>query len=165
MTSSTDAAGYVTSYTVNSRGLPTSVTTPDPDGTGPLVGRRDFVRLRQLRPPDDPHESRQHDAHIRHTTRPIMRTSETDELSHSASFVYDTLNRLTSQTDRVGAQTTFVYNGINLLTQQTDALGNVTDFEYNNRGFLTRKTYPDPDGAGPLARPYSAYSYDVGRTI
>ena len=39
-----------------------------------------------------------------------MRTSETDELSHTASFVYDTLNRLTSQTDRVGAQTSFVYN-------------------------------------------------------
>ena len=89
-----------------------------------------------------------------------MRTSETDELSHTASFAYDTLNRLTSQTDRVGAQTSFVYNGINLLTPADRRLGQRDGLRVQQPGFLTASTYPDPDGAGPLARPYSTYSYD-----
>ncbi len=164
LTSSTDAAGYVTSYTYNSIGLPTSVTTPDPDGTGPLAAAvtsfayDSYGRLTTRTNPDS-------------TTRTFtyntadQRTSETDELSHTTSFGYDTLNRLTSQTDRVNAQTSFVYNAANQLVQQTDALGGVTDFEYNNRGLLTRKVQPDPDGAGPLARPVSAYGYDVAGNL
>ena len=135
-TSATDAAGYVTTSTYNSRGLPTSITTPDPDGTGPLTAAvtglayDSYGRLTTLTNPDS-------------TTRTFgyntadMRTSETDELNHTTSFVYDTLNRLTSQTDRTSAQTSYVYNAVGLLTQQTDALGNVTDYEYNNRGWLT----------------------------
>ena len=165
LTSATDALGYVTSYTVNSRGLPTSVTTPDPDGTGPLSAAvtsfayDSYGRMTTITNPDS-------------TTRTFsynmadMRTGETDELSHTASFVYDSLNRLTSQTDRTNAQSSFVYNALGLLTRQTDALGNVTDLEYNNRGWLTYTYQPDPDGSGPLARPYSTYSYDgVGNLI
>ena len=165
LTSATDALGYVTSYTVNSRGLPTSITTPDPDGTGPLsaavtsFGYDSYGRMTTITNPDS-------------TTRTFsyntadMRTGETDELNHSTTFVYDALNRLTSQTDRTNAQATFVYNALGLLTQQTDALGNVTDLEYNNRGWVTYTFQPDPDGSGPLARPYSTYSYDgVGNLI
>ncbi|MHB8974460.1 MAG: RHS repeat-associated core domain-containing protein [Pirellulaceae bacterium] len=160
LTSTTDAAGYVTSSTYNTRGLPTSITTPDPDGTGPLAAAvtsfayDTYGRLTTLTNPDS-------------TTRTFtystadQRTSETDELGHAASFVFDTLNRVTSQTDRVSAQTSLVYNAASQLIQQTDALGGVTDYEYNSRGLLTRKYQPDPDGAGPLARPVSAYGYDV----
>ncbi len=36
----------------------------------------------------------------------------------------------------------------------------MTDYTYNNRGWLTRKDQPDPDGTGPLGRPYSLYGYD-----
>ena len=159
-TSATDALGYVTTATYNSRGLPTSITTPDPDGTGPLTAAvtglayDSYGRLTTLTNPDS-------------TTRTFgyntadMLTSETDELNHTATFTFDTLDRLTSQTDRTNAQTSFVYNALGLLTQQTDALGKVTDWEYNNRGWLVHQYDPDPDGAGSLSRPQSTYGYDL----
>ncbi len=36
MLTSTDGGGFVTTVAYNSRGLPTSITEPDPDGAGPL---------------------------------------------------------------------------------------------------------------------------------
>ena len=42
----------------------------------------------------------------------------------------------------------------------TDGQSNVTSYEYDYYNNLTRRTDPDPDGAGPLARPTTMYNYD-----
>ncbi len=92
---------------------------------------------------------------------------------------FDPTGLLTKYVDRTGNATTYAYTG-GLLTSITDALGGVmtlayssgrlstiTDFEglvtsyvYDGSGRLTSITRPDPDGAGPLAAPVMAFSYD-----
>ena len=45
-------------------------------------------------------------------------------------------------------------------TSTTDALGNVTNYTYDaNHGGVLTETLPDPDGAGPLPRPQTRYTY------
>ncbi len=159
VTSITDPAGKSTTYTYNSHGLPTSITTPDPDGTGPLSAAvtsfayDSYGRLTTQTNPDSSTRTYAYNS-------ADQITSDTDELAHAASFTYDALGRLTSQTDRSGAETSYVYNAVNLLAQETDALDHVTDYTYNSRGWLTRTDLPDPDGSGPLDRPYSVRGYD-----
>jgi RHS repeat-associated protein len=161
LTSYTDGEGYTTTYVYNGRGLPTSITTPDPDGAGALsaavtgLAYDSYGRLVTVTNPDT-------------TTRTFgyntanQLTSETDELTHTTTYEYDTLNRLVSVTDRTSAETTYVYDAVGQLVQETDALGKVTDYDYNNRGWLISTLQPDPDGAGSLARPETVYGYDTG---
>ncbi len=48
----------------------------------------------------------------------------------------------------------------NLPTSTTDGRGNVTDYTYDaTHGGVLTVTLPDPDGAGPLVRPQTRYSY------
>ncbi|NOX81826.1 MAG: RHS repeat protein, partial [Alphaproteobacteria bacterium] len=45
-------------------------------------------------------------------------------------------------------------------TSVTDALGKVTDYTYDaTHGGVLTETQPDPDGAGPLARPQTRFAY------
>lgn len=159
MTSSTDAAGYVTSATYTTRGLVASITSPDPDGVGPLTAAvtsfayDSIGRLTTLTNPDASTRVYTYDS-------ADNRLTDRDELLHTTSFTYDQLGRQTSTTDRVGATTSFAYSALGLLTKVTDALGNATDYEYNNRNWQTKIIRPDPDGAGALARPESTRAYD-----
>ena len=58
------------------------------------------------------------------------------------------------------------YNARGLASTFTDALGRTTDAAYDPYGNLTSLTRPDPDGAGPLARPVTTMSYDrVGELL
>ena len=157
---STDGAGYVTTYAVNSRGLTTSVTPPDPDGGGPLTSPITTLaydsngRLITVTNPDASTNTFTYNT----ADQPL---TAVDELGKTSSFVYDSLGRQTSQTNRVGATDTFTFDPLSRLVKKTDALGNVTDIEYNNRGWVSKVTYPDPDGAGPLTRPTDNRSYDA----
>jgi RHS repeat-associated protein len=156
----TDGGGFVTTYAVNARGLTTSVTTPDPDGSGPLVASVAVLaydamgRLITVTNPDASTKAMTYNAADQQLT-------SVDELGKTITNVYDALGRLTSQTNRIGAQTQFVYDAMSRVSKHTDALGNPTDFTYNNRGWLASITSPDPDGAGPLTRAVDTRGYDV----
>jgi YD repeat-containing protein len=160
LTTSTDGAGYSTTYVYNSQGLPTSITTPDPDAGGALTAAVTSLAY-------DAYGRLVTQTNADSSTRTFAydsagnRTSETDELGNAATFVFDSLNRMTSATDREGATTSFVFDAIGQLVKQTDSLSNVTDYVYNNRGFQTKVTRPDPDGTGPLSRPESTYQYNA----
>jgi RHS repeat-associated protein len=156
---SVDGAGFTTTYAVNSRGLPTSITPPDPDGAGPLtspvtgLAYDSYGRLITLTNPDSSTQT------FTYNSADQMLTS-VDELTKTTTFVFDSLGRMTSITDRVAAVTQFAYDSLSRVIKQTDALGNVTDIEYNNRGWVSKIKYPDADGAGPLTRAEDNRSYD-----
>ncbi len=156
---SVDGAGYTTAYAVNSRGLPTSITPPDPDSAGPLtspvtnLAYDSYGRLITITYPDSSTQT------FTYNTAD-QRLTSVDELSKTTTFVFDSLGRMTSVTDRVAAMTQFAYDSLSRIIKQTDALGNVTDVEYNNRGWVSKVTYPDADGAGPLTRAEDNRSYD-----
>jgi RHS repeat-associated protein len=164
-----DNAGNTWTYTVNARGQVTSEQTPDPDGAGQLSAATTSYaydttasRLETITYPGSS------------VTRTFTYTtadqvaSTTDELSHTTSFSYDALDRLTTKTlpdpDGGGSLTspvwTYKYDAIGRLTEELDPLNNDTDYAYNNRNWLTSITRPDPDGAGSLGRPVSTFSYD-----
>jgi YD repeat-containing protein len=156
---SVDGGGFTTTYVVNSRGLPTSITPPDPDGAGPLtspvtnLAYDSYSRLITLTNPDSSTQTFTYNS-----ADQILTT--VDELAKTTTIGYDSLGRRTSVTDRVNALTQFVYDSLSRVTKQTDALGNATDIEFNNRGMVTKIKYPDADGAGPLTRAEDIRAYD-----
>jgi RHS repeat-associated protein len=165
MTSSTDAAGFVTTLAYNTRGLPTSITQPDPDGAGALaapvttLAYDSYGRLTTLTNADSSTQT------FTYNTADQMLTN-VDELGKTTSMVYDSLGRQTSITNRVAAVTQFAYDAMSRVIKTTNALGHVTDTEYNNRGWVSKVIYPDPDAAGPLARPENVQNYDaVGNLV
>jgi YD repeat-containing protein len=161
---SVDGAGFTTSYTVNSRGLPTSITPPDPDGAGPLsspvtgLAYDAYGRLVTITNPDASTQT------FTHNSADQMLTN-VDELGKTTTFAFDSLGRRTTVTDRVAAVTQFAYDSLSRVIQQTDALGKTTDVEYNNRGWVSKIKSPDPDGAGPLSRPEDVRSYDANGNL
>jgi len=161
---SVDGAGYTTTYAVNSRGLPTSITPPDPDGAGPLTSPvtsltyDTYGRLIMVTNPDSSTQSFTYNTADQNLTR-------VDELGNTTTVAYDSLGRRTSVTDRVAAVTQFAYDALSRVIKQTDALGNITDIEYNNRGWVSKIKYPDPDGSGPLARAEDVRSYDTNGNL
>ncbi len=165
MLTSVDGAGYTTTYVYNSRGLPTSITPPDPDGSGSLsapvtsLAYDSYGRLVTLTNPDASTQT------FTYNTANQTLTS-VDELGKTTTNVYDNLGRQTSVTNRVSAVTQFGYDAMSRNIKQTDPLGNITDIEYNNRGWVSKTTYPDPDGSGSLSRPEDSRTFDaVGNII
>jgi len=122
LTSATDELGYVTAYEYDAQGLVTSITTPDPDGAGPLSAAETTFdydgdgRLETITYPDATTKTFTYDSADNLLT-------ETDELDHTTTFTYDALARLTSREDREEAVTTFVYDAAGQLTKMTDANG------------------------------------------
>jgi YD repeat-containing protein len=164
LTSVTDGEGFVTTMVVNGNGLVTSITTPDPDDTGPQTAATTSMaydangRMTTLTNPDSTTIVHAYDA-------ADNVTSITNELGNAMTFVYDSLDRLTNSTDREGATTSFSYDSVGQLVTETDALGNATDFEYNSRRWLEKQELPDPDGAGPLGRPEYTFVYDAAGNV
>jgi YD repeat-containing protein len=160
MLTSVDGGGFTTTMAYNSIGLPTSMTQPDPDGAGSLtapvtaLAYDSYGRLTTLTNPDSSTQT------FTDNTADQMLTN-VDELGKTTSIVYDSLGRQTSVTNRVSATSQYAYDALSRVNRQTDALGNITDVEYNNRGWVSKVIYPDPDGAGPLARPEDARNYDA----
>ncbi|MFV1966224.1 MAG: hypothetical protein ACC628_12440 [Pirellulaceae bacterium] len=133
----------------NTDGTVSSITIPDPDGTGPLSAAVTSFsydtkdRLTTITYPDTKTRTFTYDSADNVLT-------ESDELSEVTTLTYDKLDWLTKVTDREAAETEFAYNAMGLLTKVTDALDNATDYTYNSRSWLTKIEQPDPDGASAL---------------
>ena len=170
---STTPLGAVTSRTYNTRGQTLTETSPDPDGSGPLVSSvislsyDSLGRLTTITNPDASTQSLSYDA----ADRVI---SQTDELGRVTSFEYDNLDRTISitQSDPDGSGpmstpvTTLVYNAVGNVISQSDPLGRVTSFNYDVLNRRTQTTLPDPDGSGPLTSPIVSQAYDAaGRVV
>jgi RHS repeat-associated protein len=142
---SIDPNGYSTITERNADGLAAKLIQEDPDSTGPLgvpitVFGYDAIGNLVYRNNAD-NQSRS----WTYTTSFNLVDTETNELSHSLSYAYDTSGNL---------------------TQLTDQAGNVSSYAYNSRGLVTSITTADPDGAGSLAAAVTAFAYDSnGRLV
>ena len=166
--SETDPLSNTMSYVYNSMGLVTTLTEPDPDGSGPLSAPMtnytydSFGQLTRITFADGSFRDYTYDA-------AGNQTSETDELGRVTNYLYDDLGRMIQMTlpDPDGSGTAsapvyqYEYNGAGQLTSETDPLGNVTTYQYDGRGRLLTLTLPDPDAAGPQAAPVLNYTYDA----
>ena len=57
-------------------------------------------------------------------------------------------------------QAAYTYDGQGRVLTATDANGKTTSYTYDADGNVASVTGPDPDGAGPLARPQTTFTYD-----
>ncbi|MEM7476403.1 MAG: hypothetical protein AAF483_15525, partial [Planctomycetota bacterium] len=147
LTSVTDARGYTTNYEYDSRGLVTSVTLPDPDGTGPLFGQTTFFRYDDI-------------GRLTHEFGTFTRLTE---------WEHDSRNRITkitlSDPEDQGESTRpvyeYAYDAVGNLLSEIDPLGNSTAYTHDKEGRVTSVTSPDPDGAGPLASSVAYFGYST----
>ena len=116
-----DGAGYTTTFATNSLGLTTSITPPDPDGSGSLtspvtsLAYDSYGRLVTLTNPDASTQT------FTYNTANQILTS-VDELGKTITNVYDSLGRQTSITNRVAAVTQIAFDAMSRVIQQTDVL-------------------------------------------
>ncbi|MFN7873844.1 MAG: RHS repeat-associated core domain-containing protein, partial [Pirellula sp.] len=154
-----DGAGNIRVVTYNSRGLPTSITYPDPDGPGPLSSTSNSFQYDAL---GRLIAQQQADLSVvsfgYNTADQLVRS--VDELAKVTTFVYDALGRNISIVNRVNATTQFRYDAMSRVIKHIDPRLNETDIQYNNRGWVSSYQLPDPDGAGPLPRPENILLYD-----
>ncbi len=79
----------------------------------------------------------------------------------TATVYYDNLGHPIEAVDLLGNITMAAYNARDELLWAEDADGNPTDYAYDTVNDVPLSvTGPDPDGAGPLGRPVTAYRYD-----
>ena len=172
LASVTDVSGGVTSFTYNGYGNVLTETWPDPDGSGPdtssvisyvrdAFGRATSTTVAGIT------TSRTYDTVGRVT-------STTDALSHTTTYVWTDLGRLSSITspdpDGVGpltaSQATFVWDWTGRMLSQTGADGNTVQLAYDAAGNLASRTLVDPDGSGPLTDVVTSWTYDaLGRQL
>ena len=88
LASTTSAAGVTTTLTYNIRGQQTSVTIPDPDGTGPLTAATVTSVYDTLG----------------------RKTSQTNPDGSSKSWTYNALDQVESVTDELGRATSYLYS-------------------------------------------------------
>jgi RHS repeat-associated protein len=85
----------------------------------------------------------------------------TDELSHTTSYTYDSNQNVTSisaQANSGYATTTYTYNNFAEPLTITDPLGNVTTNTYDTNGNLLTVTTPAPNGSTPASVTQFAYN-------
>ncbi len=122
MTSRTDAAGHVTSFSYDGLDRPLTVRLPQPASTSTL----DFVTTYA------------YDTVV----AGIVYTSVSDANGRVTKAGYDALGHVVRTVDALGNVISFNYQ-YNLLKNITDANGNVTSYTYDVNGNLVRTTYPD----------------------
>ena len=120
-TSVIDGNGHTTTYAYDANNRLTSVTSPDPDGAGPLSA---------------PVTSYTYDTNGN-------KLSETDPDGNTTTNAYDPNNRLISVTTQSGNKTTYSYDDNGNLTGTVDPRGNVQGG--NPSDYTTTKAY-DQDG-------------------
>ena len=164
----TDPPGNATTFTYDSHGQVTSVTLPDPDGTGPAIppvtsySYDTLGRLTQITNPDSTTQQFAYDSSDNLVT-------QTEELGRSTTFTYDALGRQLTATlpDPDGAGplpapvTTTVYDALGQVASQTAPDGSTTSYTFDALGHVLSISYPDPDGAGPQAAPVATRAYDA----
>ena len=156
-TSTTDALGNVTYFDHSVDHLVTTVTWPDPDGTGPLespVHDSAFDprgRLKEFTEPDP-------DGAAGPLTRPVT-------VMH-----YDPRSLVDAVTDPLGNDTLHSFDADWNLVQTTlpdpDGMGSleapIIQFQFDELNRLTRQIDPDPDGlSGPLTSPETSFGYNT----
>ncbi|KAF0187721.1 MAG: RHS repeat-associated core domain-containing protein, partial [Gammaproteobacteria bacterium] len=112
----TDELGNQTTYTFNLLDQVTSVTAPDPDGTGSLTA---------------PVTAYSYDYFQRLAT-------VTQPGSGSITYSYDAGGNLVSLTDPVGNETTYAYDGKGRLIIETNEASQWRSYEYNLLGDVSR---------------------------
>ncbi|MCC7333573.1 MAG: hypothetical protein IT422_00655, partial [Pirellulaceae bacterium] len=164
LVASVDGAGFITWMIVDSRGLVTRITDPDPDGTGPLAARvtnfayNSYGMLSTLTNPDNSTQT------FSYSSAGQLLTN-VDELGKTTTLTYDPLGRPKTQTNRVGAVTQWQYDSASYLRQEIDPVGNITDITYDPLGRTDTITFPDPDGVGSLTRPVNNIEYDPNGNV
>jgi RHS repeat-associated protein len=87
-----------------------------------------------------------------------------DRSGNRVTLTHNASGYLTGVTDPSGRSLTFSYDSANALTSVSDPGGRVFSFSRSS-GNLTGVTFPDPDGAGPLASPVVSVGYDANARI
>lgn len=159
LTTVTDGDNFVTSLDYTAQGLLKSVTSPDPDGSGPKLPsvtsmlHDSFGRLQTTVNPDSSTVG------FTYNTADQIE-SITDELGHTTYFTFDDLGRNDTVVDRLGAVAVFGYDALSRVTSARDPLLHTTSIEYSHRGWVDAVIFPDPDGASGLPNPVNDLEYD-----
>ena len=158
----TDENGHRTVFQYDAMNRLTQVTSPDPDGTGPLaasVAKLKFDAIGNMIESTDPL------GHVNRTIYdPMQRVTEEidaignrtqykydvagnlirviNPLGHDSKTQYDVRNRVVAQIDAAGGRTALQYDADNNLTALTDASGNTTRYEYDARNRVTKRMDP-----------------------
>ena len=178
--SQSDANGNVTVFGFDALGRKISETSADPDGSGVLTaistsnsydvtsqlvaatlndGRSSRTvydkRQRELRQiaPDGSYTLVSYDA-------AGNKASETDSLGRIGRYVYDSRNRLVAMRLPDGSTTRLRLDGGGRIAAKTDQVGATTSYGYDKLGRKILETQPDPDAAGSLSAPATAWGYD-----
>jgi RHS repeat-associated protein len=139
----TDARGNVTTNTYDPFGRLIQVTSPDPDGPGPLsspVTTYTYDPAGNLIQKVDP---LQHVTQYGYDARKRL-TSITDTLGGLTLYGYDLDNNRISITDPDGNRTQFAYDLRDRLVSETDLLGHANDLQYDPVNHVVSAT--DRDG-------------------
>jgi YD repeat-containing protein len=180
LTGQIDANGNAATFAYDALNRQTTATAPDPDGPGPLtavvtafsfdrsgnllaatlssgIATRSVFdkRDRETRSigPDGTYTLATFDA-------AGNKVAETDALGRTTRYKYDSRNRLSATLLPDGSSTRTTFDGGGRLVARADGNGATNASEYDKLGRKTRETQPDPDAAGPLAAPVTAWGYD-----
>jgi RHS repeat-associated protein len=147
MLTSTDGNGKQSTYTYDPSGNLASVTTPDPDGAGPLAASKTTYTYDAM-------------GNVLTKISPLGNCSGCVPSNYTTTYTYDTNSRLLTETDPLGHTATYTYDAAGNRTSLKDANNHTTTYSYDNANRLRQITGADPDGGGPLEAPVTTYTYD-----
>ncbi|MGI8980411.1 MAG: reverse transcriptase domain-containing protein, partial [Pirellulaceae bacterium] len=116
----TNHEGYVTSTVHNMLDQPTSVTTPDPDGTGGVTASVTTYAYDYM-------------------NRLASITDPLGTITSKTWFTYDLMGRLINLRDPVNNDTSWAFDNAGRVTMETNELNNTRSFYHDAAGNLTRK--------------------------
>ncbi|MEM7476402.1 MAG: Ig-like domain-containing protein [Planctomycetota bacterium] len=176
LTSVTDFAGRTSSLSYDAFGRLSSITQPDPDGTGPskapvtsfaydadshrLTGRTNALSDTTTYAYGPSHGRL---TRITHTDGTDIDLIAMQTIGLPTSDFNNSLAAPSSEgnlTDERGYDSTFRTDHFGNVTHWTDQLGNALVNERNINGQTIRVTSPDPDGNGPAESSVSILGYD-----
>ena len=177
----TNADGMITRYQYDAHGNRTNITaglTVSGGDQSPITTTYTYEPIyNQVTTVTDPNgrtTTNQYDSHGN-------RTNETDTLTNSRSWTYDTHGNMLTATDKNGHTTTYSYNSIGGLTNVVDPLGHASHYtrdfmgqpttSTDQLGRTTTYTYQYGAGEGELVQQTdplggsTQYSYDSGNRV
>jgi RHS repeat-associated protein len=180
-TSETDANGHTTSYSYDAANHLTTITGPDPDGSGPLAppvttygyddagnqtsvtdprgnttnhGYNENNQLVSVTDPLGNETTYSYDANgnLASSVDPRGNCSGCNPADYTTTYTYDAAGRVLTTTDPLGNITTNSYDPVGNLAGITDANGHTTSYTYDPAGRILTVTAPDGGT--------TSYSYD-----